>query len=153
MEAQELWIEAAEGDVSMAEGGEGIEPTAAQARTETERCSTSLNFGVSLTAPTTHSSSASSIARTTPRSRGTTLAHVRERRNPRQEAELIQARTKIVQLETDILVLQRAAKRARIEEEEREEEPLSSAQQMDRVYKVPLVADWLPCVTLNSSSC
>ncbi len=131
-----------EEDVSMAESREGTELTISMSETDGERGDMSskvFSIGASFVVPTRTKRPSGS--------RGTSPAHVRERRNPRQQAELIQAKSKVVQLETEVLVLQRSLKRARIEEEEREES-LSSAQQMDRVYKVPnfLLLELMDCM-------
>lgn len=129
-ESEEVQSKSSEEGFSLAASGEARELATSQV-TEAESSSVFPPLGAGVLSAST---TLSSVART-PGSRDTTPGHVRGWRNPRQEAELIQARTKIVQLETDILTLRRAAKRARIEEEEREDS-LSTAQQRDRVYKV-----------------
>lgn len=54
----------------------------------------------------------------------------------RQQAELIQAQSRIFQLETEVLSLQCAAKRARIEEEGKTHEEAKSSGQAERLHKV-----------------
>ena len=59
-------------------------------------------------------------------------------RNPRQEAELIHAKSRIVHLQGEVLGLQQAAKRARIERDEKEEGE-SCMEQLKHLHKVDLV--------------
>lgn len=59
-------------------------------------------------------------------------------RNPRQEAELIHAKSKIVHLQGEVLELQQAAKRARIERDEKEEGE-NCMEQLKHLHKVDLV--------------
>lgn len=56
-------------------------------------------------------------------------------RNPRQEAELIHAKSKIVHLQGEVLGLQQAAKRARIERD-KEEEGENCMEQLKHLHKV-----------------
>ena len=59
-------------------------------------------------------------------------------RNPRQEAELIHAKSRIVHLQGEVLGLQQAAKRARIERDEKEEGE-NCMEQLKHLHKVDLV--------------
>lgn len=57
--------------------------------------------------------------------------------DPKQEAELIQARSKVTQLELEVASLQRAAKRARIDEEEADDRlKLELSDQIESLHKV-----------------
>ena len=62
-------------------------------------------------------------------------------RNSRQEAELIHAKSRIVHLQGEVLGLQQAAKRARIERD-KEEEGENCMEQLKHLHKVKYYREW-----------
>lgn len=122
--AEDVSITACRRDISLPEGRESVGLSGSGSEPEAEISDIQTTPGRLKHTPIRESTSFS-------------LTSLSQSRNPHQAAELIHARSRILQLEGEVLGLQRAAKRARIEGEEKEAGK-SLGEQLEQLHKVVL---------------